>query len=721
MVFTSIRFDGLKPHLTLKMIGFSPVALLLLISSLVLFSYLNPIYLTYAQTTGPAQPAQPTQPADQGRPLSSYTSPVSPSTAGGLGPTGPGGNMTGPLGPGGNMTGPLGPGGNMTGPLGPGGNMPFGPANATNPAENAGLGNTGGGGGQQSGGGQQQGANPQTQPFANQTNQTVPGTNIGAPPEPVIFTKNLSNNSGTSTEQKIATSGNNVYSVWEDTGSGGNNDILFAKSTDNGATFGNVTNLSNNAGESINPKIAAFRNNVYVAWEDTGSGGNNDILFAKSTDNGATFGNVTTNLSNNTGESINPQMYASGNNVYVAWEDTTLKKSDILFKRSTNSGATFANVTTNLSNNTGESINPQMYASGNNVYVAWEGTNSSGNSDIMFARSPNNGATFATATTNLSNNAGESINPKIAAFRNNVYVAWEDYSLINAIANPISNGILFARSIDTGVTFGNTIRLSNNTGESINPQMYASGNNVYVAWEGTNSSGNSDIMFARSPNNGATFGNVIKVNAISVGQPLQGQPSDPQIYASGDNVYIAWTNRNVTTGNGVVVFAKSSNDGILFSDIRSISNPAGESALPQIATSMNNVYLIWSYDDTAKATDKTNSTLGSSDVIFLRGSNGNFPGSSLLAPGSSSGMPSTGGETGGGASPFGSPPGGAGAASMPSTGAGGAASMPSTGGETGGGASPFGSPPGGAGAASMPSTGGETGGGASPFGSPPGG
>jgi len=409
------------------------------------------------------------------------------------------------------------------------------------------------------------------------SNQTTPSMNNTIPPaKPVIFTKNLSNNSGTSSEQKVATSGSDVYVVWEDTSSGGNSDILFARSGNNGATFGNVTpNVSNNTGESTNPRMAAFRNNVYVVWEDTSSGGNSDILFTKSTDSGATFGNVT-NLSNNTGESTNPQIFASGKNVYVVWEDTS---------------------------------------SGGN------------NSDILLARSGNNGATFGNVTANLSDNTGQSTNPKIAAFRNNVYVVWEDYSLINSIKNQI----LFTRSTDNGMTFDNTIRLNNNTGQSTNPKIATFKNNVYVVWEDTSSGGNSDIAFTSSPNNGATFGNVINVNAIT-GQPLPGQPLNPQILASASSVYIAWTNRNITTGNDIVLFAKSSNNGIAFTDIRSLSNPGGESVLPQVATSGNNVYVTWSYDDTAKATQNANTTLGSSDVIFLRGTSGNFPGSSVIGP-----------------------------------------------------------------------------------------
>jgi hypothetical protein len=372
--------------------------------------------------------------------------------------------------------------------------------------------------------------------------------------------------------------------------------------------------------------------------------------------------------------------------------------------------------TKNLSNNSGTSTEQKVATSGSNVYVAWEDTSQGGNTDILFTKSGNNGGTFGNVTTNLSNNNGESKNPQIAAFRNNVYVVWEDYPLVNSI----NNQILFARSIDNGMKFENTIRLSNNTGESTNPQIAAFRNNVYVAWEDTSPDGTSDILYTRSPNNGATFGSLIKVNAIA-GQPLPGQPLNPQIFASGSNVYVAWTNHNATTGNDVVLFTRSSNNGILFSDIRSLSNPGGESVLPQIASSRNNVYVIWSYDDTAKASDKANSTLGSSDVLFLRGPNGNFPGSSLLGSPSSqfgaganisstAAAPSEGGLGGaGGGSEFGQAGGGAG----------GTPSSPSGGGLGGaGGGSEFGQAGGGAGGTpSSPSGGGFGGaGGGSEFG-----
>lgn len=91
-------------------------------------------------------------------------------------------------------------------------------------------------------------------------------------------------------------------------------DVSFRTSTDGGATFGSTTNLSNNAGNSAFPAIAASGNNVYVVWHDD-TLGNNEILYKKSTDGGANFGDIT-NLSNNAGSSSNPAM-AVGNNLPV--------------------------------------------------------------------------------------------------------------------------------------------------------------------------------------------------------------------------------------------------------------------------------------------------------------------------------------------------------------------------------------------------------------------
>src|ERR671928_768671 len=90
------------------------------------------------------------------------------------------------------------------------------------------------------------------------------------------------------------------------------------------------------------------------------------------------------------------------------WVDFITGNDDIYFKRSTNGGASFGD-TINLSNNLGDSYNFQVSLSGDYVYIVWQdetlGVN--GTDDIYFKRSTNGGASFGD-TINLSNDTGDS-------------------------------------------------------------------------------------------------------------------------------------------------------------------------------------------------------------------------------------------------------------------------------------------------------------------------
>src|ERR687891_409767 len=106
----------------------------------------------------------------------------------------------------------------------------------------------------------------------------------------ITSSQTLSNTPGNSTDPKIALYNNNVYVVWSD-GSTGNGDIYFKRSVDNGTTFDSLENLSNTPGNSTDPKVALYNNNVYIVWSDD-STGNGDIYFKRSVDNGTTFGSI---------------------------------------------------------------------------------------------------------------------------------------------------------------------------------------------------------------------------------------------------------------------------------------------------------------------------------------------------------------------------------------------------------------------------------------------
>ena len=89
----------------------------------------------------------------------------------------------------------------------------------------------------------------------------------------------------------IATSGDNVYTVWpnNDTGHWG---VFFAKSTDGGKTLGKTIMLSAlNKGNIVdqNVDISASGSNVLITWW-TNKTGELMPVFKSSNDNGDTFG-----------------------------------------------------------------------------------------------------------------------------------------------------------------------------------------------------------------------------------------------------------------------------------------------------------------------------------------------------------------------------------------------------------------------------------------------
>src|SRR5215203_3247442 len=229
-----------------------------------------------------------------------------------------------------------------------------------------------------------------------------------------------------------------------------NSSILFRASIDDGNTFNKIKSLSNSAFKSY-PKIAAFENSAYVVWnvgivddsnrEDNNANNiNGGIFFTKSFDRGNSFSDTIKLNSdqNSIGES---QIAAYGNNVYVVWGGNPDEKivGDIFFVKSSDNGNRFAKAVSLGEQN---SLNVEIISGeNNNVYIAWQALLSDGNEEILFKKSSDNGASFTNINENISKNEGISECTSMALSQNNnIYVAWEDYTYGN-------HEILFAKSI----------------------------------------------------------------------------------------------------------------------------------------------------------------------------------------------------------------------------------------------------------------------------------
>ena len=412
---------------------------------------------------------------------------------------------------------------------------------------------------------------------------------------------NLSNNTGFSSNPQITTFGSNVYVVWRDNSSG-NYDIYFSSSVDNGTTFNGIENLSNNDGRSDEPQIAAVGVNVYVVWRDNSSG-KDQIYFKRSSDTGNSF-NTTENLSNSNGSSTDPQITATGNNAYIIWSDTTTGNGDIYFKSSTDNGTSFSfpkNLSTNLD---GPALFPQVEAMGNNVYVVWQ-DETPDKGRIRFRASNDNGNDFSITRVLSQKNEVNANSPQLSVSERAIYVVWEDNS--RSGNNSSKNfDLLFRVGTDGGSTFTNTKILTKNPGDSFDPRTATTGENMYAVWEdntaGDDTSLNWEVRFRGVLYNGENTTDT-KILSESIGEVAD----FPQIAASESNLYVVWSDLFIRTYPGMfeIFFTFSKDEGRNFSQAVNLSSNQGSSVLPRIAASEDHAYIVWS-----------DTTTGNGDIYF---------------------------------------------------------------------------------------------------------
>lgn len=272
----------------------------------------------------------------------------------------------------------------------------------------------------------------------------------------------------TPSNAEIATSsdGSDIYVVWEQDG-----DVMFRASHDGGETFGEILNLSNNAGASVDPRVATSSNGqfVHVTWQDN-TPGNEEIFYSRSTDGGETFNGgspvgTPTNLSNTPQASFDHQLVTEGTNVYVVWVDCTTDNGDIYFRKSNNNGESFSDINNLSAGNPliHTSRDPDMAAQGSLVSVVWTvyGTES-GLGEIIFRESTNNGNSFGFFVL-VSNTPGtDSKEPQVdyTPEDDERYVAWHDQGGPERVNTAEGVYNVLAAASDDGISFSAPVNLS---------------------------------------------------------------------------------------------------------------------------------------------------------------------------------------------------------------------------------------------------------------------
>lgn len=281
----------------------------------------------------------------------------------------------------------------------------------------------------------------------------------------------------------------------------------------------------------------ASESNVFVTWDKV-SNSSTSIMFTKSSDNGNSFGK-TIEIANDFGISTERKMAVSGNNVYIAWGSYSGTQNGIFLRKSSDYGNTFAPVLILSAPNKMCPSVTGLVATGPYVYIFFNCYNpASSEGSIMFMVSHDYANTFGEEMTLFQ---GRSIYTNLllstAAEGENVYIiAEKNYD----ISNP--DNVFFRKSTDGGITFGDTVDLSDNRNSHVFPQVVSNGNHVYVIWRDYYDNYFRDLIFRKSDDYGNTFGEAIKLNIDKQDTEMYNQPflsflDDGKIYVSWEEIH----------------------------------------------------------------------------------------------------------------------------------------------------------------------------------------
>jgi hypothetical protein len=265
---------------------------------------------------------------------------------------------------------------------------------------------------------------------------------------------------------------------------------------------------------SLTPSLAEFGGQLYLAWTGTTGG----LNVSCSTDGGVTFGEPF-----KTQEAIGgPSLASLNGDLYIAWTgaDNKLNIAQLVISGSTVTGFTRQVTWGQLSGN-----GPSLASFNGNLYIAWTGEHVG---NLYVACAPNGGMVFdgPGPSTQKSNES-----PSLAVNGTSLMIAWAGTSNNVCVAQVSLSDA--APAIPANVDpLPNTVALNLQC-----PSLASVTSVLYLAWADVNT---SQLAMLSSVDNGQTFTNFYQSWQRAPLTPTGVNPAGPSLCASGQNLYFAW-------------------------------------------------------------------------------------------------------------------------------------------------------------------------------------
>jgi len=245
-----------------------------------------------------------------------------------------------------------------------------------------------------------------------------------------------------------------------------------------------------------NPSVAqASDGKVWIVWHSYRSG-NADIFYKVYDPSNVHPWSSERNLTTATNDDISPSvMQANDGKIWVVWSTSRTGNYEIYCKTTSDNGATWSqeqNLTANPNEDEGPSI---METAGGTIWLVWS-ANRTGNFDIYYKTSQDNGVTWATDKS-LNYPETNDRNPSITqAADSKIWFVWVRDKNLNL-------NIWYKTYNATSNSWSATTQVTQDSGDilNLNPSvMQANDGNIWIVWDSDKVGGQADIYYQiRSP------------------------------------------------------------------------------------------------------------------------------------------------------------------------------------------------------------------------------